>query len=45
MDAEGYGVIMTFNYREGKKVSVPEVVKQRIKRIIGIEKSVPQGVQ
>jgi acyl-CoA thioester hydrolase len=28
--AEGDGVIVTFNYREGKKVSVPEVVRQRI---------------
>ena len=36
--AEGDGVIVTFNYREGKKVTVPEVVKQRI---LDIEKSVP----
>jgi acyl-CoA thioester hydrolase len=28
--AEGDGVIVTFNYREGKKVTVPEVIKQRI---------------
>ena len=28
--AEGDGVIVTFNYREGKKVTVPEIVKQRI---------------
>jgi acyl-CoA thioester hydrolase len=34
--AEGDGVIVTFNYREGKKVAVPEVVKQRI---FDIEKS------
>jgi acyl-CoA thioester hydrolase len=40
--AEGDGVIVTFNYREGTKVPVPEAVKQKI---IGIEKSVPQGVQ
>jgi len=36
--AEGDGVIVTFNYREGKKVHVPEVVRQRI---LDIEKSVP----
>jgi len=36
--AEGDGVIVTFNYREGKKVTVPEVVKQRI---LDIEKSAP----
>ena len=36
--AEGDGVIVTFNYREGKKVTVPEVVKQRI---LDIEKSTP----
>ncbi len=35
--AEGDGVIVTFNYREGKKVTVPEVVKQKI---LNIEKSV-----
>jgi acyl-CoA thioester hydrolase len=34
--AEGDGVIVTFNYREGKKVKVPEVIKQRI---LDIEKS------
>ena len=34
--AEGDGVIVTFNYREGKKVSVPEVVRQRI---LDIQKS------
>ncbi|MDI6726269.1 MAG: thioesterase family protein [Smithellaceae bacterium] len=28
--AEGDGVIVTFNYREGKKVTIPEVVKERI---------------
>jgi len=28
--AEGDGVIVTFNYREGKKVTVPEVVRQKI---------------
>ena len=36
--AEGDGVIVAFNYREGKKVTVPEVVKQRI---IDIQKSAP----
>jgi len=36
--AEGDGVIVAFNYREGKKVSVPEVMKQRI---IDIQKSAP----
>ena len=36
--AEGDGVIVAFNYREGKKVIVPEVVKQRI---IDIQKSAP----
>jgi acyl-CoA thioester hydrolase len=36
--AEGDAVIVTFNYREGKKVIVPEVVKQRI---FDIEKSAP----
>jgi acyl-CoA thioester hydrolase len=35
--AEGDGVIVTFNYRESKKVAVPEVVRQRI---LDIEKSV-----
>ena len=40
--AEGEGVIVTFNYRDGKKVKVPEDVRQKI---IDIEKSVPQGVQ
>jgi acyl-CoA thioester hydrolase len=34
--AEGDGVIVAFNYREGKKVTVPDVVKQRI---FEIEKS------
>jgi acyl-CoA thioester hydrolase len=34
--AEGDGVIVAFNYREGKKVTVPDVVK---KRIFEIEKS------
>ena len=34
--AEGDGVIVTFNYREGKKVTVPEIAKQRI---FDIEKS------
>jgi len=34
--AEGDGVIVTFNYREGKKVTVPDVVKQKI---LDIEKS------
>jgi acyl-CoA thioester hydrolase len=34
--AEGDGVIVTFNYREGKKVTVPEVVRQKI---LDIEKS------
>ena len=28
--AEGDGVIVTFNYKEGKKVTVPEVVRQSI---------------
>jgi acyl-CoA thioester hydrolase len=36
--AEGDGVIVTFNYRESKKVAVPEVVRQKI---LDIEKSVP----
>jgi acyl-CoA thioester hydrolase len=36
--AEGDGVIVTFNYREGKKVIVPEVVRQKI---LDIEKSAP----
>ena len=35
--AEGDGVLVTFNYREGKKVIIPEVVKQSI---LDIEKSV-----
>lgn len=34
--AEGDGVIVTFNYRDGKKVNVPEVVKQGI---LDLEKS------
>lgn len=34
--AEGDGVIVTFDYREGKKVSIPAEMK---KRIMGIEKS------
>jgi acyl-CoA thioester hydrolase len=37
--AEGDGVIVTFNYRDGKKVAVPEVVRQRI---LDIEKSAPE---
>ena len=37
--AEGDGVIVTFDYREGKKVIVPEIVKQRIS---DIEKSAPK---
>jgi acyl-CoA thioesterase FadM len=40
--AEGDGVIVTFNYREGKKVTVPEVVKQSI---LDIEKSAPDTVK
>jgi acyl-CoA thioester hydrolase len=36
--AEGDGLIVTFNYREGKRVSVPDVFKQRI---IDIQKSAP----
>jgi acyl-CoA thioester hydrolase len=39
--AEGDGVLVTFNYREGKKVTVPEVVKQSI---FDIEKSTPETV-
>jgi acyl-CoA thioester hydrolase len=35
--AEGDGVIVTFNYRENKKVAVPEVVRQRI---LDLEKEV-----
>ncbi len=35
--AEGDGVIVAFNYRERKKVAVPEVVRQSI---LAIEKSV-----
>jgi acyl-CoA thioester hydrolase len=34
--AEGDGVIVAFNYREGKKVAIPEVVKRSI---LDIEKS------
>jgi len=34
--AEGDGVIVALNYREGKKVTVPEVVKQKI---LDIQKS------
>jgi acyl-CoA thioester hydrolase len=34
--AEGDGMIVTFNYREGKKVIIPEVVRQRI---LDIQKS------
>lgn len=34
--AEGDGVIVAFNYREGRKVTVPEVVKRSI---LDIEKS------
>lgn len=34
--AEGDGVIVALNYREGKKVTVPEVVKQKI---LNIQKS------
>ena len=37
--AEGDGLIVTFNYREGKKVMVPEVVRQKI---LDFEKSVPE---
>ncbi len=37
--AQGDGVIVTFNYLEGKKVTVPEIVKQRIR---DIEKSAPK---
>jgi len=37
--AQGDGVIVTFNYLEGKKVPVPEIVKQRIR---DIEKSAPK---
>jgi acyl-CoA thioester hydrolase len=40
--AEGDGVIVTFNYREGTKVPIPGDVKQRI---FAIEKSEPQGVK
>jgi len=36
--AEGDGVIVAFNYREGKKVTVPEVMKQKI---IDIQKAAP----
>ena len=35
--AEGDGVIVIFNYREGKKVAIPEVVRRSI---LDIEKSV-----
>ncbi|MGV8080908.1 MAG: acyl-CoA thioesterase [Syntrophales bacterium] len=35
--AEGEGVIVAFNYREGKKVPVPEAMKQKV---LEIEKSV-----
>jgi acyl-CoA thioester hydrolase len=37
--AEGDGVIVTYNYREGKKVTVPEFVR---KRILDIEKTTPE---
>jgi acyl-CoA thioester hydrolase len=37
--AEGDGVIVTFNYREGRKATVPGIVKQRIS---DIEKSAPK---
>jgi len=40
--AEGDGVIVTFNYQKGKKVTVPEVVKQSI---FDIEKSAPDTVK
>jgi acyl-CoA thioester hydrolase len=40
--AEGDGVIVTFNYREGKTVTIPEVVKQSI---LDIEKSIPGNVR
>jgi acyl-CoA thioester hydrolase len=40
--AEGDGVIVTFNYKEGQKVTVPEVVKQGI---FDIEKSVTKTVK
>jgi acyl-CoA thioester hydrolase len=36
--AEGDGMIVAFNYREGKKVTIPEVVKQRI---LDIQKLAP----
>lgn len=36
--AEGESVLVTYNYREGKKVTVPEVVKQSI---LDMEQSVP----
>jgi acyl-CoA thioester hydrolase len=38
--AEGESVIVTFNYREGKKAAVPEVVR---KGILDMEKSVEAG--
>lgn len=38
--AEGDGVIVTFNCREGKKATVPEVLK---KRILDIQASSPEG--
>jgi acyl-CoA thioester hydrolase len=31
--AEGEGVIVAFNYREGKKVPVPEVLRQKIQEL------------
>ena len=39
--AEGDGVIVTFNYRESKKVTLPEVVRQKI---LDVEKSAPGNV-
>ena len=36
--AEGESVLVTYNYREGKKVTVPEVVKRSI---LDMEQSVP----
>jgi len=37
--AEGNGVIVAFNYREGRKAAIPEMVKQSI---LDIEKSVSE---
>jgi acyl-CoA thioester hydrolase len=39
MAAEGDGLIVTFNYRENKKVPVPDELRQRILNLEGMVKS------